>query len=247
VTTDAGILGHAVPHEPTAPASTPVEAGVDAVYDMVEAFERTIDALGVTNEVYAEHQEHYVHLFIGGQTEDGFTDELARSIAGDLDAVVRPQGWFVAKCSLARHPDADGESEPQTMCYVDVFPLRGAVQAMGTFAYHLAPPACRDAIAAGGLAPRTGGNDHIVTANPRVYVAVDRIVVSHLEEDMARLRGWSELDVWQIDLALVPDHEWLVDVEMAEIGAWTPDAIPPSALRRVVPIGGDVFVPADDA
>lgn len=230
-------------------ASAPiaVESDVDAVYDLVEAFERTIDALGVTNEVYAEHQEHLVHLFVGGQPEDGFTDDVARSIADDLDRIVRPHGWFVAKCSLARHPDADGESEPQTMCYIDVFPLRGAVQAMGAFAYHLAPSACRDAIAAEGLTPRTGGNDHIVTANPRVYVAVDRIVVSHLEEDMARLRGWSDLDVWQIDLALVHDHEWLVDVEMPEIGAWTPDAVPPTALRRVVSIGGDVFVPADDA
>lgn len=219
------------------------ESSTDVVHELVYALaDRTLVG-GRSNECYSEHKDAYVHLFVGGYPGDGFDEAYARGIAADLAALVAPHGWFVAKIHFDHHEAQDADEfpddEPQLMCFIDVFPMKGRRVALpwhpsATHAWHAAPRTARDGILAHGLRPSTGGSDFIVTANARVYVVVDRDDVEHVVADMRRWRtDWDEWDLWRIDLAAVPDHVWRDDVEARDMCAWTDAAIPASAIELV--------------
>lgn len=119
------------------------------------------------------------------------------------------------------------------MCFIDVFPTHGQrVEGddLPQFVYHVCHPDSVNDILKDGLNPRTGGSDHITTANGRIYVALDKTVLRHLEIDMMKLRGWNTLAVFEINTAGL-QNEWFNDVEMDGMAAWTPQAIPASHLK----------------
>lgn len=207
------------------------EAHVDRIYDIVEAFEQVLAERAVCNDLQPEHQEHLVHLFLSGLESDGFTADAARAIAEELDAIVRPYGWFVAKRATLLDPGAHHAQDPQRLCYIDVFPLIGAVQPVPNAVLHVAPRHLREAIRSEGLRPARGGTDHITTPDPRLYVALHREVAKAIVEDMERLRGWREFDIWRIDLSDLPDIDWRRDVEMPGLSAWTHETIGPDHLE----------------
>lgn len=213
------------------------EISADEMNDFVESFDAEIDD-NVSNEHYVEHNGNYVALFVGGQPEDGFTPEYAKELASHLDAAVRPHGWFVAKSDLKYNSprggplDEDGD-EAQLMCFIDVFPMFGERvddEYFPDHVYHVCHPDAVEEIQQHGLTPRQGGTDHITTANGRIYVALDKAVLRHIEIDMARLRDWQSLSVFEIATAGL-NNQWFNDVEMDGHAAWTPEPIPASHLK----------------
>ena len=209
------------------------ELHVDGIYDIVEAYEQQLATRGLCNDLQPEHQEHLVHLFLSGLESDGFTEEAARDVRDDLDEIVRPHGWFVAKCSTILDPGPQHAEDPQRLCYIDVFPQRGAVQTVPDTVLHVAPRNLRDAIQTQGLRPGCGGSDHITTPHPRLYVALHPLVADAIVGDMERLRGWTEVDTWRIDLTNMQDRAWYRDVELPDLGAWSDGAIGPEHLTLI--------------
>lgn len=210
---------------------TAAEAHIDRIYDIVEEFEGRLAGRGICNDTQPEHQEHLVHLFLSGLESDGFTAQAVESIADELDALVRPHGWFVAKRATLLDPGAHHASDPQRLGYIDVFPLLGASQKVPGTVYHVAPRELRSAIAAEGLKPGFGGTDHITTPDARLYVALHLLVAEELVADMERLRGQREYDIWRIALTDLPDLDWRRDVEMVDLSAWTRQTLPADRLE----------------
>lgn len=212
------------------------EASPDQVLETARAFAERILADGACNEAYAEHKTHYVHVFLGGYPEDGFSEDEGRRLASELADLVSPSGWFVAKChfDLYEADDADEhpDESPQTMCFVDLFPREGLNIPSPALVWHLSPVDMHDSIAAHGLEPRTGGSDHIETPEGRVYVLTDEVLAEGLALDMRRLRGWTSIDVWSIDAASLDGHRWRLDVEIPHGSAWTDLAIPCAAMQH---------------
>lgn len=213
------------------------EVDSDEIEEHIRDFDHQIDD-NVANEHYVEHNGNYVHLFVGGQPGDGFTPEYAKALGSKLDAFVKPFGWFVAKCDLKYNSprggplDEDGD-EAQLMCFIDVFPLHGhrlEGEDLPERVYHVCHPDSVQGIIETGLNPRTGGSDHITTANGRIYVALDKAVLRHLEIDMMKLRGWAALGVFEINTTDLK-NEWFNDVEMDGHAAFTTEPIPASHLR----------------
>jgi hypothetical protein len=219
------------------------EMSTDDMDDFLYAWVNHIEGYGVCNEVYAEPHDGYGHLFIGGYPEDGFTEEVGQKMAKELDDAVREHGWFVAKCEFKNYdavfndPDPDENAgSPQLMCFIDVFPMFGEEvthEVKHSLVYHASNPDFRKEISASGLRPHTGGSDHITTAQPRLYVMKHKMFLHNLRTDMRKLRGLSNLDLWEIDLSLLPDHRWYEDVEYGGAAAWTTSPIPPHAMRRI--------------
>lgn len=210
---------------------TVAEAHIDRIYDIVESFEQGLGDRAICNDTQPEHQEHLVHLFLSGLESDGFTVDAAREIADELDVLVRPHGWFVAKCATLTDPAPQHTDAPQRLCYIDVFPMTGAVQEVPGMVYHVAPRSLRLRIVGEGLKPACGGNDHITTPDARLYVALHFVVAEELVADMERLRGRREYDIWGIDLEGLPDLDWRRDVEMPDLSAWTRRALPADRLE----------------
>jgi hypothetical protein len=225
----------------------PTEAGADEVSDVAGSFAQGVLADGVSNECYSEHKGAYVHLFMGGYPADGFTDDYALARAAEIGEEVASMGWFVAKAEIVigddspsrglaiEDGDADEDEEPQTMLFVDLFPRLGEMSdAAGheRFFWHASPTSNRASILADGLLPRACGNDFIVLPEDRIYACTHAMFLENVELDMARSRSWRDLDLWRIDLAAIPDHEWRDDVEMEGMSAWTHEAIPAEALMR---------------
>lgn len=213
-----------------------VEAHVDEIHDIAETFADTVLSREVANETYAEHKNRYVHVFLGGYPADGFDQEHALGLVSEMSALVAPLGWFVAKTQFDEHHSQDAEDhpdeEPQTMCFVDLFPLEGDTIVLRDAPWHVSPRLARDSILKDGLLPSRGGSDFITTANARVYVAIDDDDAHAFAEDMRRLRdGWDEYDLWRIDPAVAAGMRWRMDVEAPGMGAWTDAPIPASALR----------------
>ena len=213
------------------------EVDCDEIEEHIRDFDSEIDD-NVSNEHYVEHNGNYVHLFVGGQPGDGFTPEYAKSLGAKLNEFVKPFGWFVAKCDLKYNSprgtpvDEDGD-EAQLMCFIDVFPLHGQVvegDDLPQHVYHVCHPDSRESIIKNGLDPRTGGSDHITTANGRIYVALDKAVLRHLEIDMMKLRDWHTLEVFEIDTTGLTNR-WFNDVEMDGHAAFTTDSIPSSHIK----------------
>jgi len=212
------------------------EASVDAVFEIAQSFAERVLSDGVANETYAEDKTHYVHVFLGGYPSDGFDHEHARGLAAKLEAVAGPLGWFVAKTQFDEHRSQDADEhpdeEPQTMCFVDLFPLVGRIVVPDAALWHVSPRSVRESILEHGLRPSTGGSDFITTANARVYVALDDDDAHCFAEDMRRLRdGWDEYDLWRIDPSVCARSRWCMDVEAPGMGAWTTVPIPPAALE----------------
>ena len=215
------------------------EAHPDEIEGMMMHFDDQIDD-NVSNEHYVEHNGNYLHLFVAGQPSDGFTPEYAKAISSALDKIIREHGWFVSKNELKYNsprgePEDEDGDEAQLMCFIDVFPMFGErVEGddLPDFVFHVAHPDSVENILKNGLDPRTGGSDHITTANARIYVALDETVLRRLEIDMMKLRGWQTLEVFKIATAGLP-NEWFNDVEMDGHAAWTPTAIPASHIKHL--------------
>jgi hypothetical protein len=219
------------------------EVDPDFIYDLVTEFEGKVEARGCCNEVYSEHQGEYVHLFIGGYSEDGFSEAVGREIAKELDAEVRPHHWFVSKCEFKLYTEAFGEAPdpegatPQIMCFIDIFPMHGADEpTYGETVYHVCRAQDVASIEKHGLQPRTG-SDHIQTANGRIYVCLRYDDIPVIADDFGKNRKWErgDLHVFAIDTSLL-DNRWYRDVELNGTSAWTPDPIPASALGYLGPV-----------
>lgn len=214
------------------------EATTDEVYDFVDAYVADIEDRGVANEVYAEHQGPYVHLFVGGYPEDGFSEEVGRDIARDLGDKIRQFGWFIAKCEFKLYDDHFGDSDPegassQIMCFIDAFPLYGAPEEnVPDEVYHVCRPEDLASIMKDGLEPRRGGNDHIQTENGRVYAITGKSFLWRVEDDLRQHRDWTDLELIAIDAERFPGR-WFEDVEMSGASIWTPDHIGPEFLTHL--------------
>jgi hypothetical protein len=196
----------------------------------------------VCNEHYAEGGQHgeYAHLFVGGYAEDGFSEDYGRNIAKQLDAAVRPRGWFVAKCQFKLYDDHFGESDPegassQIMCFIDVFPMHGDRVEVPTECWHVCRPEAVAEIEKNGLQPRNGGSDFIQTLNGRIYVCLNQFELQWVAEDFYKHRGWTDLHVFKVYTDEI-ENDWYEDVEMGGRAAWTPQAIPPEALHHMGPV-----------
>jgi hypothetical protein len=206
--------------------------------------ESTVDDVNdvAANETYAEHKGGYVHVFLGGYPEDGFDAAHAHGLADEIGRLTAPLGWFVAKREIKRYDQAFGEVDedpdagsPQNMIFIDLFPMIGERQVVPDAVWHLSPSSNRASILDNGLLPRNGGNDHISTVGRRVYVCMVHVGIQDVRDDLLTHRGWTDLDLWRIDTASIPDHDWRVDVETERTGAWTSGAIPPTALVLEMP------------
>lgn len=214
-----------------------LEASPDEVHEIVEAFEKAVEDDEICNEVYSEHHGDYIHLFLGGYPEDGFDEAKGREYATALNEKMKPMGWFVSKCDFKLYDDAFDESDPegassQLMCFIDVFPLHGERHEIEDVVYHVCRAEDVEAIKRHGLEPRTGGNDHIQTANGRVYVCTHKMFLWRIENDFVKLRGWRDLHVFAIYTEGL-DNDWYQDVEMGGAAAWTPQPIPPQAMHHL--------------
>jgi hypothetical protein len=215
------------------------EASPDDVHEIVEAFEEEVHEHNVCNEVYTEHNGSYIHLFLGGYPEDGFSEDVGRKMAAALHDKVEPLGWFVSKCDFKLYDDFFDDGDPegassQIMCFIDIFPLHGEAAELDVEkVYHVCRPEDVAGILQHGLQPRTGGNDHIQTKNGRVYVCTHRDQLGRIELDFERLRNWYDLELLEIDLRAIPDHKWYDDVEMSGASVWTPEVIPPTAISHL--------------
>ncbi len=212
-----------------------IEAPVDEICDIAESFAERVLSRNVANETYAEHKGGYVHLFLGGYAADGFDQDHASRLVAEIGAIVEPLGWFVAKTQFDEHHSQDADEhpdeEPQTMCFVDIFPLEGETVVPTDALWHVSPRSVRESILENGLRPSRGGSDFITTANERVYVALEDEDAHAFAEDMRRLRdGWDEYDLWRIDPIVASGMRWRIDVEAPGMGAWTDAPIPASAL-----------------
>lgn len=223
------------------------EASVDDVNDVAILFADDVLDRGVANETYAEHKGGYVHVFLGGYPEDGFDARHAHGLADEIGAMVSSRGWFVAKRVIKRYDEAFGDVDedpdagsPQNMMFIDLFPASGEKQAMPAVAWHLSPSSNRESILRDGLTPMTGGNDHIETPGGRIYACLTDSGIDDVRQDILTHRGWSDLDLWRIDVGSIPDHDWRVDVEMERTGAWTALTIPPASLRLQTPTTKDI-------
>ncbi len=213
------------------------EVDADEINEVIEDFNHEIND-NVSNEHYVEHNGNYVHLFVAGQPGDGFTPEYAKEIGEALNKIVHAYGWFVSKCDLKYNSprgeptDEDGD-EAQLMCFIDVFPMHGQRvegDELPEHVYHVCHPDSVQSIIENGLNPHTGGSDHITTANARIYVALDKAVLRHLEIDMMKLRGWQVLEVFEITTAGLP-NQWFNDVEMDGHAAFTTEPIPATHIK----------------
>lgn len=211
------------------------EARPDAILEIASDFAERLLRRDCANEAYAEHKTHYVHLFMGGYPGDGFHQSYAMAEVERLRRLIAPLGWFVAKTAFNQHEadDADEhpDEEPQTMCFVDLFPMLGEATVPGPVLWHVAPRSARDGILAKGLLPSFGGSDFIITENARVYAARDEDAAHRFADEMHRLRDdWDEWDLWRIDAARMPDADWRVDVEAPVSGLWTTSPVPTAAI-----------------
>lgn len=217
------------------------ELSLDDMHDFVDAWQEHIDD-DVSNEHYVELGGNgnggYVHLFVGGYPEDGFTEQYAKSLAGELDKAVRPHGWFVAKSECKLYDDAFGEepdpegASSQVMCFIDVFPLFGKKVEVPEEVWHVCRSQDAASIEEHGLNPSQGGNDHIQTVNGRIYVCTHQSYLQWIQDDFRKHREWKDLDVFKIDTENLPNI-WHEDVEWGGSAAWTAEPIPSTSLTHM--------------